>query len=217
MSDTPIITPEQHEEILRAVQPRLSYAEQRAQQREAMREVAGEICGALTDYGIEAIWAEFNGSGDSGDVAEVALQRTAPTMMYQRGEDGHARFDLPQVPMLDDKGEPVMQLENVYVGEEYQPQPVIQANEFPLPDELQGTPLPDFTKEMEKALCDKMETLTFMVLSQERGGWENNDGAFGSMTLHANGRLVCDYNERVTETLDNSFELENPFQMEQVS
>lgn len=185
---------------------RQSYAEQQAEQKERMTKLATEICRTLTDYGIPAVWSEFDSSGDSGEVSQASLQRYEQAKTYQRSAyDGTPNYTVPMVPVVDDKGEPVMHLENAGVGENYQPQPVIQENEFPLPDE--GQPLPDFTKEMEEGLLEKMRDLTYAVLDSERGGWENNDGAYGEMTLLANGRITCDLNERVMDVADNSFEL----------
>ena len=53
------------------------------------------------------------------------------------------------------------------------------------------------TRPVEAAI----ETLVYDVLSQEHGGWENNDGAYGEYTFDVAERTITlDYNERHMES-----------------
>lgn len=51
-----------------------------------------------------------------------------------------------------------------------------------------------------RSLADSIETLCYDYLSQEHGGWENNDGAFGEFTLNVADRTVeLEFNGRYSE------------------
>ncbi len=53
------------------------------------------------------------------------------------------------------------------------------------------------TRPVEEAI----ETLVYDVLSQQHGGWENNDGAYGEYTFDVSERTITlDYNERHMES-----------------
>jgi hypothetical protein len=52
----------------------------------------------------------------------------------------------------------------------------------------------------ETALSDAIEELCYDYLSQEHGGWENNDGAFGDFTFEiAERRINLDFNGRYSD------------------
>jgi hypothetical protein len=53
---------------------------------------------------------------------------------------------------------------------------------------------------------DAIETLCYDYLSQEYGGWENNDGAFGEFTLHvADRRIQLDFSARYTDFITHNY------------
>jgi hypothetical protein len=54
-------------------------------------------------------------------------------------------------------------------------------------------------------LSDAIEHLCFDYLSQEHGGWENNDGGQGDFTFHVEEqRIELDFNEFYTESTNHS-------------
>ena len=54
---------------------------------------------------------------------------------------------------------------------------------------------------IQTTLRESIETLCYDFLSQEQGGWENNDGAYGEFTFHvAERRVELDFNARFTDT-----------------
>jgi hypothetical protein len=58
---------------------------------------------------------------------------------------------------------------------------------------------------IQTTLRDAIETLCYDFLSQEQGGWENNDGAYGEFTFHvAERRVELDFNARFTDTAHSS-------------
>lgn len=57
--------------------------------------------------------------------------------------------------------------------------------------------------EEEEAACsapELAEDFAYEVLEQHHGGWEINDGAYGTIIIHADGRGSIEYNQRVMET-----------------
>jgi hypothetical protein len=55
------------------------------------------------------------------------------------------------------------------------------------------------------ALRDAIEELCFDYLSQEHGGWENNDGGQGDFTFHVDDhRIELDFNQFFTESTNHS-------------
>jgi hypothetical protein len=53
----------------------------------------------------------------------------------------------------------------------------------------------------QTALREAIETLCYDILSQEQGGWENNDGAFGEFTFDvANRKIELEFNTRFTDS-----------------
>jgi len=54
-------------------------------------------------------------------------------------------------------------------------------------------------------LAEAIEVLCFDYLSQEHGGWGNNDGAYGEFTFHAGDRQIdLDFNARYTDSIHYS-------------
>lgn len=52
----------------------------------------------------------------------------------------------------------------------------------------------------ETTLRDAIETLCYDYLSQTHGGWENNDGAYGTFEFDVGERSIrLDFNERFTD------------------
>jgi hypothetical protein len=59
----------------------------------------------------------------------------------------------------------------------------------------------DKTRPSNKPLRDVIESLCYDYLSQEHGGWENDDGAFGEFTFHVAERTIeLDFNSRYTDS-----------------
>ena len=51
-----------------------------------------------------------------------------------------------------------------------------------------------------RSLTEAIETLCYDYLSQEHGGWENNDGAFGEFTLSVTSRTIqLEFNGRYSD------------------
>ena len=79
-------------------------------------------------------------------------------------------------------------------------------------------PLPDVAIEIQQApwgggkldsshgpLRDAVETLCYDFLSQEHGGWENNDGAYGEFIFNVAERTVeLEFNGRYTDVATTS-------------
>jgi hypothetical protein len=58
---------------------------------------------------------------------------------------------------------------------------------------------------IQTTLRDAIETLCYDFLSQEQGGWENNDGAYGEFTFDVVKRTVeLDFNARFTDSAHSS-------------
>ena len=56
-------------------------------------------------------------------------------------------------------------------------------------------------------LRDAIETLCYDYLSQTHGGWENNDGAFGSFVFDVAGRTVqLEFNGRFTDVATHNYD-----------
>jgi hypothetical protein len=56
-------------------------------------------------------------------------------------------------------------------------------------------------KPEQTTLREAIETLCYGYLSQEHGGWENDDGGFGEFTFHvAEARIDLDFNSRYTDS-----------------
>jgi hypothetical protein len=80
------------------------------------------------------------------------------------------------------------------------------------------TDLPNVQVEMQRAswngskvdackisLRDAIEEICFDYLSQEHGGWENNDGGQGDFTFHVGEqRIELDFNQFYTESTNHS-------------
>lgn len=62
---------------------------------------------------------------------------------------------------------------------------------------------PDGQERMQaQTVAEAIETLVYDALAQTHGGWENNDGGFGSLVFDVAARtLSLTMNERITETL----------------
>ncbi len=57
----------------------------------------------------------------------------------------------------------------------------------------------------ELPLSEAIEDLCYDYLSQEHGGWENNDGAYGEFTFHVEDRRIeLDFNGRFTDSTNFS-------------
>jgi hypothetical protein len=57
------------------------------------------------------------------------------------------------------------------------------------------------TRPLEKPLNAAIESLCYDYLSQEHGGWENDDGAYGEFTFSvAEQRIELDFSARYTDT-----------------
>jgi len=55
------------------------------------------------------------------------------------------------------------------------------------------------------SLRDAIEEICFDYLSQEHGGWENNDGGQGDFTFHVDERRIeLDFNQFYTESTNHS-------------
>jgi len=55
------------------------------------------------------------------------------------------------------------------------------------------------------ALRDAIEKICFDYLSQEHGGWENNDGGQGDFTFHVEDqRIELDFNQFFTDSTNHS-------------
>src|ERR1700691_5094056 len=55
------------------------------------------------------------------------------------------------------------------------------------------------------SLHDAIETLCYDYLSQTHGGWENNDGAYGTFGFDVRERCIrLDFNERFTDSTHHS-------------
>jgi hypothetical protein len=55
------------------------------------------------------------------------------------------------------------------------------------------------------SLRDAIETLCYDYLSQSHGGWENNDGAYGSFEFDVRKRRIrLDFNERFTDARNST-------------
>jgi len=60
-------------------------------------------------------------------------------------------------------------------------------------------------KTTEVSLNDAIETLCYDYLSQTHGGWENNDGAYGTFEFDVRERCIrLDFNERFTDSTCHS-------------
>jgi hypothetical protein len=52
-----------------------------------------------------------------------------------------------------------------------------------------------------KPVSEAIETLVYAILSQNHGGWEDNDGSYGDFTFDVTERTITlDYNERHMES-----------------
>lgn len=77
--------------------------------------------------------------------------------------------------------------------------------EVPLPDETIAIALVDWNapepRRVDTGLADAIEQLCFGLLSQEHGGWENNDGAFGEFVFDTAARTITlEHNTRFTSS-----------------
>jgi hypothetical protein len=53
-----------------------------------------------------------------------------------------------------------------------------------------------------RSLKEAVEDLCYDYLSQEHGGWENNDGGYGEFTFHVEDRRIeLDFNARYTDSV----------------
>jgi hypothetical protein len=60
----------------------------------------------------------------------------------------------------------------------------------------------------ETPLSEAIETLCYGYLEQYQGGWENNDGAFGSFAFDVAGRTIAlDFNGRFTDVATHNYDL----------
>ena len=59
----------------------------------------------------------------------------------------------------------------------------------------------------ETPLPEAIETLCYGYLEQYQGGWENNDGAFGSFVFDVAGRTVqLEFNGRFTDVATHNYD-----------
>jgi hypothetical protein len=62
--------------------------------------------------------------------------------------------------------------------------------------------------EVNTPLPEAIETLCYGYLEQYQGGWENNDGAFGSFTFDVAGRTIeLEFNGRFTDVATHNYDL----------
>ena len=160
-----------------------------------LRESTQKLVDVMASFGIEGVEAQFNGSGDSGEVEYVYLvqldkERTA-SQVEAAPEAAAAGVIIPDECWLEVKDEAM------YFG-------AMEPSEFPLEGDEQGCAVP--SGEILDKLKSDMTNLAYDILSVHRGGWEINDGSYGSVRLTAKGRVVCDYTERYTAEEDNSFD-----------
>lgn len=58
----------------------------------------------------------------------------------------------------------------------------------------------------EQSLCEAIEQLCYDYLEQEQGGWENNDGAFGTFAFDVTARTIeLEFNGRFTDIATNTY------------
>lgn len=58
-------------------------------------------------------------------------------------------------------------------------------------------------------LSEILEDWGYRTLAIKRGGWENNDGSFGTITINAQRATArFDHNDYVTDTVPDPFDLE---------
>lgn len=77
--------------------------------------------------------------------------------------------------------------------------------EVTLPDETITIALVDWSASeprlVETGIADAIEQLCYGLLSQEHGGWENNDGAFGEFAFDTSARSIAlEHNTRFTSS-----------------
>ncbi len=74
-----------------------------------------------------------------------------------------------------------------------------------IPDALVAITQVDFDEDKDSRadvrLREAIETVAYELLEQTHGGWEDNDGGFGTFTFDVAERsITLDFNERYTET-----------------
>jgi hypothetical protein len=108
---------------------------------------------ALATADITAVTVEFDGEGDSGQIADVTARA------------GETQVDIPTTPVT---------IRRAWWGNE--------------------------ALAAETPLSEAIEALCYDYLEQEHGGWENNDGAFGSFEFDVAGRAIqLEFNGRFTD------------------
>lgn len=55
-------------------------------------------------------------------------------------------------------------------------------------------------EEVSCSASELAEDFAYEILEYNHGGWEINDGAYGTIIIHADGRGSIEYNQRVMET-----------------
>ena len=59
----------------------------------------------------------------------------------------------------------------------------------------------ELSTKMTQSVSEAVETVCYGLLSQDNGGWENNDGAYGQFTFNVAERTIdLDFNARFTSS-----------------
>jgi hypothetical protein len=163
--------------------------------RKLLREQSVGLLQSMNEWGIEGMEAEFNGSGDDGEVERAWLVRfdEEATEKLRQTIEGGGFLQVPHEVWkeIDD--------EQAFFSS-------MAPSEFPLGEE-DGCEAP--SAEVVEGLKTAMTEFTYAALASNRPGWEIDDGAYGTLLITAKGRVTCEFTQRYTAEEDNSFEYQH--------
>lgn len=135
----------------------------------------------LDSKGVKSVSVQFDGSGDSGSVESIDLQLTKRNY----GEKNYEPSQKEKADLLNTMISGVKILEcTMFSSEGWQ----------------------EKISEKPATLQEGIESIAYDALKATHEGWENNDGAYGTVTFDAESRSVTmEYYERSTEYSEHEF------------
>ena len=161
-------------------------ASRRVAEKAAVKQRLIDLRKLMVEHGIAACHAHYSGSGDSGDMDSGAYDML----------DGTKRAPTTGTHWRSDAGDQELErLSAVVTGQPYRAEKFNDATQtWEQGDTTRDVPIEELVVE----IADYFLALT-------HGGWENNEGGYGEVTI-TDTKVSLDHNEYFTETTNFSHE-----------
>lgn len=167
------------------------WAGQNEARRKATLENLKTTTAALQKLGVECVVMTYSGGGDSGDY-HYPVYTVGGTTLEDRSGYGEPSYQLD--PSGEFSSEVVVSIQQVGRGLTYEKGAAVYG------------PVPTSREEM--GLCEAVSDLLQSTVSDRYAGWENNEGAEGTVTFDVKGgTITVEHGQYIMETAWESYTL----------